>query len=491
MKNHALCIIIFVCMSAFALGAYAATVLIDPATQECPPVGELLTVDVNIRDVTGLYGCSFDLLFDKTALKLSAIEQGEFLGSDGTSTITFLNNQLVDTQDLSPEDLALLDSHDLTYGITPELIDSVNSISVISIATSRLGSDVSINGSGKLVTITFEVLEVKSSTLELYSAYYSDPDQAWTGGIPADMENGIVELPDVVIEGDVDGNSVVDTRDATMVLQMIVGLVELNDAADVNEDSVVDSRDAIAILQIVVGSAAPGVDVAANADGRITISLADAHGVAGESIVIPVEVDSAYELAGGDISVRYDQTVLRAVDVSSDAGKLLISNLSEPGTVRIAFAGTARRSSRTIARIKFDILADKVSPLAFQSVKLYNHSALPLISRSIDKKFSSWAMPPEHNRLLQSFPNPFNPETWIPYQLKDASEVTIRIYNTVGELVRILDVGHKDAGLYVSQDRAAYWDGKNKFGMEVASGIYFYSIRAGDFAAVRKLIVLR
>ncbi len=485
MKNHALCIIIFVCMSAFALGTYAATVLIDPATQECPPVGELLTVDVNMRDVTGLYGCSFDLLFDKTALKFSAIEQGEFLGSDGASAITFLNNQAVDSQGISPEDLALIDFQ----GLTPELMDSVNSISVISIATSRLGSDVSINGSGKLVTITFEVLEVKSSTLELYSALYSDPDQAWTEGIPADMENGTVELPAVVIEGDVDGNGVVDTRDATMVLQMIVGLVEVNDAADVNGDGVVDSRDAIAILQKVV--AAPGVDVAASADGRITISLADAHGVAGESIVIPVEVDSAYELAGGDISVRYDQTVLRAVEVSSDDGRLLISNLSEPGTVRIAFAGTAKRSSKTIARIKFDILADKVSPLAFQSVKLYNHSALPLISRSIDRKFSSWAMPPEHNRLLQNFPNPFNPETWIPYQLKDASEVTIRIYNTVGELVRILDVGHKDAGLYVSQDRAAYWDGKNKFGMEVASGIYFYSIRTSDFAAVRKLIVLR
>lgn len=487
MKNYALRIIIFVCMSAFALGTYAATVLIDPATQESPSVGELLTVDVNMRDVTGLYGCSFDLLFDKTALKLSAIEQGEFLGSDGASAITFLNNQAVDSQGISPEDLALIDFQ----GLTQELIDTVNSISVISIATSRLGSDVSINGSGKLVTITFQVIEVKSSTLELYNALYSDPDQAWTEGIAADMENGTVTLPAVVIKGDVDGNGVVDSRDATMVLQMVVGLVEVNDAADVNDDGVVDSRDAIEILQIIVGSVAPGVDVAATADGRITIALADAHGVAGESIVIPVEVDDAYELAGGDMSIRYDQTVLRAVDVSSDDGKLLVSNLNEPGTVRIAFAGTNKRSSKTIARIKFDILADRASPLAFQSVKLYNHSALPLISRSIDRKFISWAMPPEHNRLLQNFPNPFNPETWIPYQLRDGSEVTIRIYNAVGELVRLLDVGHKDAGLYVSQDRAAYWDGKNKFGMEVASGIYFYSIRAGDFAAVRKLIVLR
>jgi flagellar hook assembly protein FlgD len=93
--------------------------------------------------------------------------------------------------------------------------------------------------------------------------------------------------------------------------------------------------------------------------------------------------------------------------------------------------------------------------------------------------------------LLQNFPNPFNPETWIPYQIKEASEVKIRIYSAAGELVRELDLGSKLAGVYVTHDRAAYWDGRNASGEEVASGIYFYSIRAGDFAAVRKLTVLK
>jgi flagellar hook assembly protein FlgD len=75
--------------------------------------------------------------------------------------------------------------------------------------------------------------------------------------------------------------------------------------------------------------------------------------------------------------------------------------------------------------------------------------------------------------------------------LKDAGEVTIRIYNTAGEQVRALNLGYKSAGLYVSQDRAAYWDGRNNFGTPVASGVYFYSIQTGDLAAVRKLIVLK
>jgi flagellar hook assembly protein FlgD len=93
--------------------------------------------------------------------------------------------------------------------------------------------------------------------------------------------------------------------------------------------------------------------------------------------------------------------------------------------------------------------------------------------------------------LLQNYPNPFNPETWIPYQLHEASEVVIRIHNVTGELVREIKLGYKPAGLYVSQDRAVHWDGKDKFDMPVASGVYFYSIQAGSFSAVKKLIVLK
>ena len=75
--------------------------------------------------------------------------------------------------------------------------------------------------------------------------------------------------------------------------------------------------------------------------------------------------------------------------------------------------------------------------------------------------------------------------------MREASDVTIRIYSMRGELVRELELGYKAAGLYVNQDRAAHWDGMNRVGMEVASGIYFYTIHAGDFVDVRKLTVLR
>ncbi|RKU38942.1 hypothetical protein C6496_05050, partial [Candidatus Poribacteria bacterium] len=105
---------------------------------------------------------------------------------------------------------------------------------------------------------------------------------------------------------------------------------------------------------------------------------------------------------------------------------------------------------------------------------------------------------PEETALLPNYPNPFNPETWIPYQLAEAAEVTFRIYTANGALVRTLDLGYQPAGIYRYRSRAAYWDGKNEVGEPVASGIYFYtlstkstrdSVTAGDFTATRKMLI--
>ncbi len=97
--------------------------------------------------------------------------------------------------------------------------------------------------------------------------------------------------------------------------------------------------------------------------------------------------------------------------------------------------------------------------------------------------------PPAENALLANYPNPFNPETWIPYQLAKDSEVSIRIYDTTGRVVRTLQLGHQAAGFYTDRSRSAYWDGRNALGEPVASGVYFYTLTAGDFTATRKLLI--
>ena len=96
---------------------------------------------------------------------------------------------------------------------------------------------------------------------------------------------------------------------------------------------------------------------------------------------------------------------------------------------------------------------------------------------------------PQETALHPNYPNPFNPETWIPYQLAAPSEVTLTIYDMNGGTVRRLEVGHQAAGVYQNRNRAAYWDGRNGRGESVASGLYFYTLRAGEFTATRKMLI--
>ena len=96
---------------------------------------------------------------------------------------------------------------------------------------------------------------------------------------------------------------------------------------------------------------------------------------------------------------------------------------------------------------------------------------------------------PKETALLTNYPNPFNPETWIPYQLAEPAAVNISIYAADGKLVRTLALGHLEAGIYHSKSRAAYWDGGNEVGEAVASGVYFYTLIAGDFTATGKMII--
>ena len=98
---------------------------------------------------------------------------------------------------------------------------------------------------------------------------------------------------------------------------------------------------------------------------------------------------------------------------------------------------------------------------------------------------------PERTALLTNYPNPFNPETWIPYQLSESAEVTLRIYAVSGILVRALNLRHQLAGVYHQRSHAAYWNGKNELGEPVASGVYFYTLTAGDFTATRKMLIMK
>jgi len=419
--------------------------------------GEEITVHLSISDAADVAGASVLILYDPDVLTVGDIE--------GTDLISGMN--LAVNTDVSGE------------------------IKLEMAATEAIES-----GSGAMVdidlTVDADAEPGTETTLELDAdtEVYDEAGEAMS----IILVDGIITIAEGCLKGDVNGDGQIRSNDAILTLRIAAGLMEATDeqlcAADMNSDGRIRSNDAILILRTAAGLLSPGMGTSSIA-GQITIALAEAHAVSGETVTVPLKVNDIRGLAGGDICITYDSAVLQAVGVSSDSGILMADNMNEAGIIRIAFANAGSMDGETLAEIQFSVIADASSPLELKAVDLYRPDAMPIDSRKLDGKFVSWAMPPEDSALLQNFPNPFNPETWIPYQLKEDSQVTVRIHNLAGGLVRELELGYRSAGVYTNRDRAAYWDGRNASGEHVASGVYFYSIQADDFAAVRKLIVVK
>ena len=168
----------------------------------------------------------------------------------------------------------------------------------------------------------------------------------------------------------------------------------------------------------------------------------------------------------GKVDVDDILAVIEAVDAAAGAPALTQEEI-EPGSLQ---ASDVRRWIR-------DAKAANADPVGIAALE----RLLAALTRA--------EAPPEKTVLLANYPNPFNPETWIPYQLSEAAEVTVTIHSPDGKLVRTLELGQMPAGAYSDKDRAAYWDGRNAQGEPVASGIYFYTLSAGDFSATRKMVI--
>jgi hypothetical protein len=378
----------------------------------------------------------------------------------------------------------------LTSGMT--LITNTSVLGQIKIAMA--GASAIPSGSGSLIGITFTVNPKASAGAETViqltdTQLYNELAEP----IQISLENGVVRIKQTCIKGDVNNDGNIRSNDATLILRIVAGLLVPNDyqkcAADANNDGQIRSNDATIVLRKAAGLGAPSKDLIANR--HINISLSESHGLKGEIISVPITIDNIDVLSSGDMSINYDSKVLRVIDVLSSDDLLMADNISQPGLIRISFAGIDRLNDGKLAEIKFEVLTDEVSPLTFKLAEFYGTDALPLNSRVINKQFRSWAVAPERSALLQNYPNPFNPETWIPYQLKDDSQVTIQIYSASGVLIRRLELGYKSSGMYTSPDRSAYWNGKNEAGEKVSSGLYFYTIQAGNYSSTMKMIVTK
>ena len=165
------------------------------------------------------------------------------------------------------------------------------------------------------------------------------------------------------------------------------------------------------------------------------------------------------------------------------------SSVNTPVTLRFD-ASAVPSEYRTVLLI--DTVTDATTDLRKVSSYVYKPSdTLRNFKLIISKAHVETYIVPKNSVLLQNYPNPFNPETWVPYRLSTAGDVTINIYNVTGQLVRNLELGHREAGSYTVKERAAYWDGRNATGERVASGVYFYNIQSGSFHATKRMVIVK
>lgn len=231
---------------------------------------------------------------------------------------------------------------------------------------------------------------------------------------------------------------------------------------------------------------------------------------------------TVFDKAGNTLRADFTETVRFEVN---DVPIYADSDVNQDGTVNIQdlvmVANAIGRPGAADGELNADINADGVVDI-LDLVQVANDigersAAAPAIHNLTTEKIQSWltqlkriddgspdfrrainvlenllrVVLPEMTVLLPNYPNPFNPETWIPYQLSNASDVQITIYDTKGIVVRSLVLGYQAAGYYRGKSRAAYWDGRNGLGENVASGVYFYQLQAGEISPMRKMVILK
>lgn len=265
---------------------------------------------------------------------------------------------------------------------------------------------------------------------------------------------------------------------------------------DVTGDSTVSAYDAALILQFVVGiiDKFPLESMAANSPKNVTshdyeISVQKMSLKEGQRIFVPININDTTGLIAGCITLKYNPTVLKALGIVSRMPQSYWeSNTDLSGEVRFAFVSVNPSTNpNELLMVEFEALLNtvgKTSPLILEHVQLSN-------SLSIEKINGLVSILPNEFCLLQNYPNPFNPDTWLPYQLAQDASVTISIYNAKGQLIRTLHFGNRKAGIFITKDKAAYWNGKNSYGERVPSGMYFYTLQAGKFGATKRMLIVK
>ena len=202
--------------------------------------------------------------------------------------------------------------------------------------------------------------------------------------------------------------------------------------------------------------------------------------------LLPVNNDGVVNIADlVEVAQNFGQVGKNNADINGDG----IVNVVDLILVAVAL-GEGAAAPTAHAAVLSMLTAEEVEQWLIEAKQLQTDDPIYLRGIRVLEQLRA-ALTPAETALLANYPNPFNPETWMPYQLAKSADVTLTIYSADGKVIRTLILGDIPAGRYISRSRAAYWDGRNALGEPVASGIYFYTLTAGDFTATRRMLILK
>ncbi len=369
----------------------------------------------------------------------------------------------------------------------------------IAMATARGNA---LSGSGNLVLIKFALSDsavISDSTALVFEEFFFNE-----GDPPAITQDGSVRIIERLL-GDVTGNRQVTAFDAALVLEHTVGLFVISDTliADVSGDGTISSFDASLILRFVVGiitefpAETGGISKSILAE-RI-ISLGDVEALPDGRFAVAVLIDEMDGVLSGQLELSFDSTKLKVSEaMTSDlTSDYLFANNAQDGRLRLSFAGVESvEGSGRIAEIMFESIGSQIEAIG-EIDPVLNLSGIALTSAQLNEGFFSVVIlqseevsdVPDSYSLHQNFPNPFNPETVIHYDLPVQSHVELSVYNMIGQKVATLVNEQIDAGSH-----SVFWDGKDDSGESLASGLYLYRLKmdgSEEFVKIRKLVLVR
>jgi hypothetical protein len=311
-------------------------------------------------------------------------------------------------------------------------------------------------------------------------------------GIRAHVASGTAEVSLSCEPGDSNGDQIVNVIDITKIERIVAGLdpAPINACPDANLDGVTNVLDVTSTERIVVGlPAVASAPMAVRAPEAIIRSLRSDDGYAFDLVLErPMDmVDTVY------LELLYPKGAYSGVEIDTPSlpTDATLLTTSEPGRtrhVRNVRGLTGAPLSEMVARIRLRETTPGDAPPVTLRVLIGDTSGRALVSRDFHIPMMRV---PTATAALPNFPNPFNPETWIPFDLSDSASVTVDIYSPTGQVIRTIDLGRLPAGPYRDRSRAAHWDGRNATGEQVGSGMYFYRLRADDFSSVQRMLILK